>query len=114
LVSLIYDLLLGLPLLAVPDTVARVFGVLPVSPPLFANLTGLFAASTALCCIFPLKDPEHWRGLLWILGPVLKGGGALLFLADHFLRHSPTVFLVFAAGDGALALWTWVILRRTS
>jgi hypothetical protein len=43
---------------------------------------------------------------------VLKGAGATAFLLDHFLRGSPTSFLLFAACDGALALWTVVALTR--
>jgi hypothetical protein len=114
LVSMIYDLCLGIGLLASPAGMAGVFGVPPVSPPLFANLTGLFALSTGLCYLLPLKDPVRWKNLLWILGPLLKGGGALLFLADHWLRHSPASFLIFCALDGALALWTFIALRRLS
>ena len=114
LVSMVYDLCLGIGLLAAPGAVAGAFGVPPVSPPLFANLTGLFALSTGLCYTLILKDPARWKSLLWILGPVLKGGGALLFLADHFLRHSPPVFLIFCAIDGALALWTLFAIRRSS
>ena len=114
LMSMIYDLLLGAVLLGAPDAAARALGVLPISPPLFANLTGLFALSAGLCYGFPLKYPARWKSLLWILGPVLKGGGALLFLADHFLRRSPPVFLLFCVIDGALALWTYIALRRSS
>jgi hypothetical protein len=114
LVSMIYDLLLGAVLLAAPDAAARAFGVPQISPPIMANLTGWFALSAGFCYLLPLKDPVRWRSLLWILGPVLKGGGALLFLADYFLHHSPTVFLLVCAIDGALALWTWIVLRRSS
>ena len=45
------------------------------------------------------------------MGPLLKGAGALAFVADHVLRHSPPAFLLFAASDGALALLTlWALL----
>ena len=37
------------------------------------------------------------------MGPFLKGLGAVLFVADHFLRGSPDSFLVFAPCDGLLA-----------
>jgi len=46
------------------------------------------------------------------MGPMLKGCGALLFIADHLLRGSPSSYLLFAAGDGTLALVTlWALLR---
>jgi len=48
----------------------------------------LFALSVAACYWLPWRDPSRWSPLLWILGPLLKGGGAILFIADHFLRHS--------------------------
>jgi hypothetical protein len=45
------------------------------------------------------------------MGPVLKGAGALAFVLDHVVRHSPRSFLLFAASDGALALLTlWVLM----
>ncbi len=46
------------------------------------------------------------------MGPLLKGGGSLLFVADHVLRGSPDVFLLFALTDGTLAVWTLWALRR--
>jgi hypothetical protein len=46
------------------------------------------------------------------MGPLLKGCGAILFVADHLLRGSPSSYLLFAAGDGTLALVTlWALLR---
>jgi len=54
----------------------------------------------------PWKNPEQHRGYLWIMGPFLKGAGAVTFLIDYFLRGSPPSFLLFAASDGALALVT--------
>ena len=44
------------------------------------------------------------------MGPVLKGGGALLFVLDFLLRDSPPLFLTFAAADGVLAAVTAVAL----
>ena len=113
IISMIYDLLLGVLLLAAPDAAARAFGSAPVQPPLFANLTGLFALSIALCYGFVLRDIAFRRDLLWVLGPLLKGGGALLFVADHFMRGSPSAFLLFAFTDAALALWTWLAIRSS-
>ena len=51
------------------------------------------------------------RAYLWIMGPLLKGGGALVFFLDYWIRHSPPAFLLFAASDGALALATlWALI----
>ena len=50
---------------------------------------------------------------MWIMGPMLKGAGAIAFLLDYVFRGSPASFLLFAASDGALALLTlWALLRR--
>jgi hypothetical protein len=46
------------------------------------------------------------------MGPLLKGGGAALFVIDYLLRGSPASFLLFAAADGTLAAWTlWALIR---
>jgi len=44
---------------------------------------------------------------LWVMGPMLKGAGALAFVIDHYVRQSPRSFLLFALSDGTLALLTW-------
>jgi hypothetical protein len=111
-VSMLYDLALGVGLLVFPHTVASLFGSVPPSPPVLANLLGLFALAVAACYLLPLRDPARWGPLLWVLGPLLKGGGAFLFIADHLLRGSPSSFLLFALTDGALALWTAMALLR--
>jgi hypothetical protein len=47
------------------------------------------------------------------MGPLLKGAGALIFVLDYFVRHSPPAFLLFAISDGTLALVTfWALVRR--
>ena len=112
IISLLYDLALGLGLLLFAGPMASRFDAPPPSPPLLADLLGLFALAVAACYLLPLKDPVRWSPLLWVLGPLLKGGGALLFIADHFLRGSPAAFLAFALSDGALALWTAAALTR--
>ena len=48
------------------------------------------------------------------MGPVLKGGGTLLFVLDFALRDSPPLFLAFAASDGVLAAVTVVALLVSS
>ena len=113
IISLLYDLALGLGLLLFAGPMASRFGAPPPSPPLLADLLGLFALAIATCYLFPLKEPARWHPLLWVLGPLLKGGGALLFVADHFMRGSPSAFLLFAFTDAALALWTWLAIRSS-
>ena len=51
---------------------------------------------------------------MWVMGPVLKGGGAGAFLIDYVVRHSPPSFLLFALSDGTMALlavWALVTTR---
>jgi len=56
----------------------------------------------------------RFRWYLWLMGPVLKGAGAVAFVLDHVLRGSPRSFLLFAASDGVLAIVTlWALCRRT-
>jgi hypothetical protein len=47
------------------------------------------------------------------MGPGLKGAGALLFIVHYAFGESPASFLLFAASDGVLALWTlWALIGR--
>jgi hypothetical protein len=55
----------------------------------------------------PFRDAHAYRGYMWIMGPFLKGAGALAFVLDYYFRGAPASFLVFAVSDGALALLTW-------
>jgi hypothetical protein len=99
-------MLAGRPLLS------QVFGVALPVPPIHADLNGLFLLAVAAGYAIPYRDPQSrgGRAYLWVMGPGLKGAGAAFFLFDHFARHSPASFLLFAASDGALALLTlWVL-----
>lgn len=67
----------------------------------------------ALGYLLPLRDPHRYRGYLWVMGPLLKGGLAVLFIRDFIVRGSPASFLLFAVGGGILALWTcWALLTH--
>ena len=112
LVSGLYDALIGVGMLAGRDWLGRWFGVAAPVPPIHADLNGMFALAIAAGYLLPWRDPQRYRAYLWIMGPMLKGCGALLFIADHLLRGSPSSYLLFAAGDGTLALVTlWALLR---
>ncbi len=114
-VSGVYDAAVGIAMLAGQGVLATAFGVPRPVPPIHADLNGLFLLAIAAGYILPWRRPDKWRAYLWIMGPMLKGGGALLFVADHFARHSPNAYLLFAASDGALALVTlWALLARDS
>ena len=113
-VSGIYDVLLGGALLFALEEVRQLFGTEPPRFPVHANLNGLFALAVGLGYFAILKNLEANRWYIWIMGPVLKGGGALLFVLDFLLRDSPPLFLVFAATDGVLAAVTTVALVATA
>ncbi|MXX86833.1 MAG: hypothetical protein F4Y71_10295 [Acidobacteria bacterium] len=110
IVSGIYDVLLGGALLFALEEVRQLFGTEPPRFPIHANLNGLFALAVGLGYFAILRNLEANRWYIWIMGPVLKGGGALLFVLDFLLRDSPPLFLVFAAADGVLAAVTLAVL----
>lgn len=112
-ISGLYDFIVGAVLLLASDTLASVFSVPPASPPIFSDLNGLFLVSIGIGYYLPWREPDRYRGYMWVMGPLLKGGGALTFLLDYFYRGSPSSFLLFAASDGSLALLTLYALLRT-
>ena len=111
-ISGLYDFIVGAFLLLAPDRLASLFGVPPANPPIFASLNALFLMAVAAGYAMPWRDPERYRGYMWVMGPGLKGAGAVTFVLDYLLRDSPRSFLLFAASDGALALLTLVALIR--
>ncbi|TAK10683.1 MAG: hypothetical protein EPO35_13240 [Acidobacteria bacterium] len=114
-ISLVYDLAVGIVMLAATDLLATVFGVPPPTPILFAKLLGLFLICVGLGYIPAIRNPEIHRGYLWIFGPLLKGAGAVTFIVDYVINASPRAFLLFAATDGTLAaltLWGLLSLSR--
>jgi hypothetical protein len=110
-ISGLYDIVAGAFLLLTPDSFASLFRVAPATPRIFSDLNGLFLLAIGLGYYFPWRDPYRYRGYMWIMGPFLKGAGALAFVLDYLFRASPSSFLLFAASDGALALLTlWALL----
>jgi hypothetical protein len=112
----IYDALVGVMMLAGRPLMAQIFGVALPQPPIHADLNGLFLLSIAAGYLIPYRAPDSpgGRAYLWIMGPLLKGTGALAFIADYYLRHSPASFLLFAVSDGTMALLTlWALTRDT-
>ena len=112
-VSGIYDALVGVTMLVGRPLLVQVFNVPLPEPPIHADLNGIFLLSVAAGYLIPYREPQSngGRAYLWIMGPLLKGAGAATFLIDHYVRHSPRSFLLFALSDGTLALVTlWALL----
>jgi hypothetical protein len=114
-VSGVYDALVGVAMLAGRPMLAQLFHVPLPEPPIHAELNGVFLLAVAAGYLIPYREPRSsgGRAYLWVMGPLLKGGGALTFVLDYLLRHSPASFLIFACSDGALALITLWILVTT-
>jgi hypothetical protein len=112
LVSGVYDLLLGVSMLAAAPQLARLFGSPAPVPLVNAWLNGVFTLTLAGGYFWAARDVRTRRGYLWWAGVFAKGLGALVFLVDHFANGSPAAFLLFAASDSLLALVTLALLRR--
>jgi hypothetical protein len=112
LVSGLYDVVVGALLLFAPSTLASLFGVPPATPRIFSDLNALFLLAVGAGYYLPWRDPDGYRGYLWVMGPGLKGAGAAVFILDYAYRGSPTSFLLFAASDGSLAILTLAALLR--
>ena len=115
-VSGIYDAIVGVVMLAGRPLLAQIFGVSLPTPPIHADLNGLFLLSIAAGYLIPYRDPQSsgGRAYLWIMGPLLKGAGAAAFVVDYVVRQSPRSFLLFAVSDGTLALLTLAALLTSS
>ena len=114
LISGVYDLALGIPLLVAPVAVASLMGAGSPAPVINAQLNGLFTLTLALGYFWAARDVEARRGYLWTAGVFAKLVGSILFVVDHFTRRSPDAFLLFAVTDGTLGLATLaMLLRRT-
>lgn len=115
LVSCIYDLSIGILLLVGKDWLVRTLAVAPPQPPIFVELNAVFLLAVGLGYLLPYARPDSYRGYLWVMGPLLKGGGAVAFVADHYVHASPRAFLLFAASDAAVGLVTlWALLATRS
>lgn len=112
LVSGVYDLLLGIGMLAAAPALARLFGAPAPVPIVNAWLNGVFTLTLAGGYFWAARDVAARRGYLWWAGVFAKGLGAAVFVADHWLNGSPTSYLLFAATDGTLALLTLAALLR--
>jgi uncharacterized membrane protein len=110
-ISLVYDLAIGIALIAATDRFASVFGVVVPEPRLFVTLTGIFLVCVGLGYVQPMRDPARHRTYLWIFGALLKGAGASVFVWYYLYKGAPASYLLFAATDGTLALATLVALR---
>ena len=114
LVSGVYDSVAGAAMLLERPLITRLFDISAPHPPLYGDLNGIFLLAVGLGYALPYRDPERGRIYLWVMGPFLKGAGALAFLLDHVVRQSPQSVLLLAASDGALALITLWALLQTS
>jgi hypothetical protein len=113
LFSFFYDVSVGVMMSVGRGLLVDWFGVTPPQPPIHADLNAVFATIVGLGYLLPYRDPERYRAYLWLMGPLLKGVGAIVFVLDYLLRCSPPSFLLFAASDGALALVTLIALVQT-
>jgi hypothetical protein len=116
-VSLAYDALVGVMMIAGRPIFASLFNVpLPV-PPIHADLNGVFLLCVAAGYAITYREPDSPAGrtYLWVMGPMLKGAGAAAFLLDYFVRGtSPASFLLFALSDGTLAVLSLWALRTSA
>src|SRR5215471_1196897 len=95
---------------------AQLFSVALPQPPIHADLNSIFLLAVAAGYLIPYREPDSAGGRLymWVMGPMLKGGGALVFVLDYLLRHSPASFLLFAVSDGTMAALTLWALTTTA
>jgi hypothetical protein len=114
LFSFFYDVSVGVAMSVGRGLLVDWFGVAPPQPPIHADLNAVFVTVVGIGYLLPFRDPVRYRAYLWLMGPLLKGIGALVFVLDYLYRGSPSSFLLFAVSDGALGLVTLIALLRTT
>jgi hypothetical protein len=114
LVSGLGDLFAGAFLFFAPEHLAAGLGLPASIPPIFRQLNAIFLVAVGAGYVLPWRDPQRYRGYLWVMGPLLKGAGAAAFVIEFARDSSPASFLWFASFDGALAVVTLWALLRTS
>jgi hypothetical protein len=112
LLSGFYDIVVGLVLLLGARSLALALGVSSPAPAVLGDVTGLFAIAVGIGYLVVLRDLDHHRAYLWVMGPFLKGMGAAAFVRDYLVRGSSVSILLFALTDGALALLTLIALLK--
>jgi hypothetical protein len=112
-ISGLYDILVGAFLLLFKSQLATWFGTSMPVPAIHADLNGIFLLAVGAGYWMPYREPVRHRGYLWVMGPILKGAGALAFVLDYWFRGSPSSFLLFAASDGTLGVATLAMLLAT-
>ena len=93
LVSMIYDISVGVLLTLFRGALTTWFGVPAAIPPIHVDLNAVFVTTVGIGYWLPYRDPQRYRGYLWVMGPLLKGAGAVTFILDDLLRGSPASFL---------------------
>lgn len=111
LVSLIYDLSIGVALFTLRPQLQAWFGLPPAVPPIHVDLNAIFVSFVGLGYLLPLQDPNRYRAYLWIFGVALKLVGAMAFIGDYLYRGSPAALLLFALSDGVVAGLTLAALQ---
>lgn len=112
--SLVYDISIGIALMFFRGLLQSWFGLPPPVPPIHVDLNAIFVTSVGVGYLLPLRNPIRYRAYLWVFGVGLKSAGALAFLADYWLRSSPSSFLLFAVSDGAMAALSLAALLKGS
>lgn len=103
LFSGLYDVVVGAFLLCASGTLTSVFGIPQAQPRIFSDLNALFLLAVGLGYYLPWRDPQTYRGYMWVMGVLLKAGGAAAFILEYAQRASSASFLLFAASDAAVA-----------
>ncbi len=70
-VSGLYDFLLGIAMLAGRELLRSVFALPAPVPSIYADLNGLFLLAVGTGYVWPCREPDRYRGYLWVMGPRL-------------------------------------------
>ena len=98
----------GATLLVFPSLLPLWFAIALPETAIFLQLNGVFLLAVGAGYLLPYRDPRRYRSYLWVFGVGLKTAGAVVFVIEYLRQAEPAAMLLFAAGDGVMAVLSLV------
>lgn len=113
LVGAVVDLGFGIAILAAAEALAPLMRVTLSTPRVYMDLNGLFLCALGLIYVLIWRQPRRLVSVA-AAATLLRFAGCALFFASVAVGRAEPTFALIGTLDGGLAVWHWLILKRTS